>query len=135
MESPSMKGDPHNPADWQALAERDLKRARHALREDDPGAAIFWLQQSAEKALKGWLIARGWPLLKTHNLNALLAEAAHRGKALPWFEETAARLTDLYTTDRYVVPEDECDPEPDFAETQHHLQTVERLLQTLFPKS
>lgn len=95
-----MRGDPLVPADWLALAQIDLRRVRATLRDADFGAAAFWLQQSAEKALKGWLIGCGWALVKTHDLERLAGAVTQFGQTLSWFEPTAVRLTKLYFTDR-----------------------------------
>lgn len=56
----------------------DLRRAHATVRDADFGAAAFWLQQSAEKTLKGWLIGCGWALVKTHDLERLRCRRAIR---------------------------------------------------------
>ena len=84
---------------WLATAERDLERAKRALREDDRAASTFWSQQAAEKALKALLLAlKGW-FPKTHSLKRLLEE-------LPpeiTFEraDELAELTAYYYISRY----------------------------------
>lgn len=42
---------------WIRTAKRDLERAYRSIGEGDRGAAVFWAQQAAEKALKAVLIA------------------------------------------------------------------------------
>lgn len=70
-----MRSDPNNPEAWFDFARRDLARAELFLRERDPAACVFYLQQAAEKFLKGRLIGAGWKLRKTHDLLTLLDEA------------------------------------------------------------
>lgn len=127
-----MKGDPRNPADWHTIASVDLVRARRAAADDDPTACVFWLEQAVEKALKGWLIGRGWALVKTHDLKRLAAEVAVRGLDLSAHEAHLQRLNRLYFTDRYV--DDSDDPEPDNAEAATLLTTAETIVNMLFPR-
>ena len=128
-----MKGDPNNPADWRRLVERDLASARHNLTDDDLYIAAFCLEQAAEKSLKGWLIGRGWTLVKTHDLVRLLQECAGRGCDLAWFAPAARRLAALYFNDRYFDESPNPDPEPDVAEIAWLLAEVEKLHALLFP--
>ena len=126
-----MKGDPSNPADWLKIALADLVRARKNLAECDLPAATLWLEQSAEKATKGYLIGQGWTLVKTHDLERLANELRQRGLDVSWFQSAAIRLRQLYFTDRYV--DDSPDPEPDEAECHQLLAAVERLIGAMFP--
>jgi len=73
-----MKGDPSDASNWFSLARRDLQKARKDLANDEAPYAVIQLQQAAEKACKGWLIARGWNLIKTHDLVFLLHELGSR---------------------------------------------------------
>lgn len=57
--------------DWYAYAEDDLKFAQLGLREGFYTQACFHAQQSAEKALKGYLHFRGKRHPKTHSLTDL----------------------------------------------------------------
>jgi HEPN domain-containing protein len=126
-----MKGDASDPADWLKLVRIDLARARKNSGDDDLSAATFWLEQSAEKALKGWLIGRGWALVKTHDLERLCGEVTQRGLDVSWFLRSARRLLQLYFVDRYL--DDSPDPEPDEAECHRLLADVEQLVEMLFP--
>lgn len=126
-----MKGNPGDPADWHKVALIDLDRARRNLGEGDLCATTLWLEQCAEKAVKGWLIGQGWALVKTHDLERLCNEVGQRGTDVSWFLPSAIRLRQLYFTDRYV--DDSPDPEPDEAECRQLLTDVEQLVTTLFP--
>ena len=46
-------------ADWLRIAEKDLRRARRSLGDNDPEMAGFCLQQAIEKFLKAFLLSRG----------------------------------------------------------------------------
>lgn len=131
MGFPSMKGDPQNPNDWLRIAKLDYDRVLRAVDDGDAGAAILWLEQSAEKALKGWLIGDGWDLVKTHDLERLANECLLRGCQLTFFLQTARRLKSLYFSERYV--DDSPDAEPDSAEIESMGGDVEQLLRLLFP--
>ena len=63
------------PGDWFEKASRDLRRVEVLLADDDIEGAGFHLQQAAEKYLKGYLLGRGWPLKRTHDLEVLVNEA------------------------------------------------------------
>jgi len=125
-----MKGDPKNPRDWENVARQDMQRARMAFVGGDSTATFFWLEQTAEKAIKGWLIGKGWKLIKTHDLARLCGEASLYSLDLQWFIPVAERLTQLYFTDRYV--DDSPDAEPDLSESHLLLEHTEKLLFVLF---
>ncbi len=91
-----MKGDPSDASNWFVLARRDLEKARKDLRQGDVAYAVIELQQAAEKACKGLLIARGRKLIKTHDLVFLLGELRARGLEVDWFAESAAVLSKEY---------------------------------------
>ncbi|MCX6879319.1 MAG: HEPN domain-containing protein [Verrucomicrobia bacterium] len=126
-----MKGNPQNPADWHKIAALDWRRASRALAENDLSACCLWLQLAAEKSLKGWLIGNGWSLVKTHDLERMIHEAATYGENLGWCIPTAVRLRQLYFTERYV--DDSPDPDPDAAQCQAMHHDIQRLLATLNP--
>jgi len=125
-----MKGDPGNPSDWLRAAGADIRRTRLMLAGGDPGGATFWTQQAAEKALKGWLIGKGWALVKTHDLSRLVAECSVLGLDLSWFSLSADRLTGLYFDERYINTT--ADPEADLAESSRLLAEVEQWIGVLF---
>lgn len=131
MESPFMKGDPLNPADWEKLVRADLVRARRELTANDASAAAFWLEQSVEKAIKGWLIGRGWSLVKTHDLSRLAEETRRRGLDLSASLPVLLRLSRLYFIDRYL--DESSEPEPDVAEAAALFTTVGQIIEILFP--
>jgi len=71
-----MKTNEHNPQDWLLLA-RERLTAADALFQSlgSTLSGIELLQESIERFLKGYLISKGWELLKIHNLSTLLDHA------------------------------------------------------------
>jgi HEPN domain-containing protein len=60
-----------------------------------------FLQQTAEKYLKGYLIASGWKLVKTHDLKLLVDEAKKHDGNFERFYDLADRLTKHYIDEKY----------------------------------
>ena len=111
-ESAFMRNDPRDPESWFDFAEEDLIRAYKRFADLDTRDCLVHLQQCAEKAMKGRLIALGWPLQKTHNLAALLKDLKARQFDFGWYVETADVLTTEYVADRYPGFDD-APPQPD----------------------
>lgn len=59
---------------WLDQAGADLKTSKDCLRDGNYYASAFFGQQSAEKALKGFLYSRGLRALITHSVIDLLEE-------------------------------------------------------------
>lgn len=123
-----MRNDPRDPESWFDYAEQDLQRAVRRVAEEDITDAFFHMQQSAEKALKGKLIALGWNLIRTHNLAALSKELLIKGIDLSWFEGSADLLTAQYLTDRYPHI---TEPLPEKAAIDKALAETKRLFEEL----
>ena len=96
-----MATDAKNPEHWFDFASDDLIRAHRRFAEGDGVDCLFHLQQSAEKALKGRLIACGWKLQRTHDLSALIVALKTLGMDCSWFESSASVLATEYIADRY----------------------------------
>lgn len=91
-----------DPADWFYAANERLR-----------GADLFWesdgltlvgielLQEAAERYLKGYLIAKGWPLARTHDLRTLVSEAVGIDPAFARFKGLAADLTADFFAQHY----------------------------------
>ncbi len=125
-----MRGRIDDPQAWLNFARRDLARARREISSEDLAYAVFFLQQAAEKCLKGKLVAFGWGLVKTHDLIALSEAARTYGVDLAWFAPTAENLTYDYFAERY--PGD-FDPPATEEEARSFLAHVEKLFAQLFP--
>jgi HEPN domain-containing protein len=83
-----------DPADWFAFAGERL-RGCDILHQHEGVTAlgIEAMQESVERYLKGYLIACGWPLERTHDLRRLVAEAAQRDSRFAQFDDMADELT------------------------------------------
>ncbi|MBI4288720.1 MAG: HEPN domain-containing protein [Chloroflexi bacterium] len=82
-EKPSPQGTPDQ---WFTVGGHDFQSAKLLFQQQGPADTITVLiQQAAEKYLKGYLLARGWKLQKTHDLEVLVAEAAKSMRLLGSF--------------------------------------------------
>lgn len=86
---------------WFKVAEKDLERAKRSLSEGDRGAATFWAQQAAEKALKALLIALKGYAPKTHSIRRLFEELGNNLGLSNEELENAYELTQYYYLSRY----------------------------------
>ena len=118
---------------WRRHARRDWDRIHLHLGVDDGAAAGFFLQQAAEKFLKGWLLDHGWDLRKTHWVNDLLDDAIGRGATLAEFRPLCGRVKDYYFADRYPNEEGDLPAPPSTEQVRRDLDEVRRLILALFP--
>ena len=102
MSDPS-KRPVETPREWLRYAEDDLTVAEREMKSEAPiyHVICFLCQGAAEKALKGYLIAQGWTLEKTHDILKLLEYCADYDQA--WDEMVAhgATLNAYSTSGRY----------------------------------
>lgn len=87
--------------EWLGFAEKDLGRVIRALHENDPEIAGFFLQQAVEKFLKAFLLSKGWKLVRTHNLAALLDEADSHNASFGGFRLVCHDISLYYLDSRY----------------------------------
>ncbi len=90
-------------AEWVAKAEEDLKAATHILKlgRSCPTAMVcFHAQQSVEKYLKAYLVYRGTPFPKTHDIEELIARIPNHARPSLTVEEQAL-LTEYAVGPRY----------------------------------
>ena len=94
--------DETNPADWFYLA-KDRLRAADVLWAANglTASGIELLQEAVERYLKGYLIAKGWRLLKTHDLDELIAQAISFDVSFSRFIEFAEELTEDFIAQHY----------------------------------
>jgi HEPN domain-containing protein len=64
-------------------------------------SGIELLQEAAERLLKGYLIAKGWHLVRTHDLVKLLEDAASYDAAFGRFRGLASALTADFFAQHY----------------------------------
>lgn len=89
--------------EWLAIAEDDLKAAKRLLHGEDPlvSQAVVLAQQSAEKALKGYLVYSAYIPAKTHNLIGLVNKCAHLDREFTELRDAAADLNPHISVSRY----------------------------------
>jgi len=111
---------------WLAKAQGDLKAAK-ILSSSENGQrdiAIYHCQQSAEKAIKSWLVFREVPFQKVHDLERLLEVAHINSCPLTNLDEHARILTPYAVEFRY--PGDIFEPEEE--ELQAALQLAQEVI-------
>jgi len=85
---------------WLRQAEQDLDDARYNLKGTDH-LVCFLSQQSAEKALKAFLYARGEEMVWGHSVSELCKRAVSLDKDLERIRRDAATLDKYYIPTRY----------------------------------
>ncbi len=103
---------PESLAQWLAVADRDLRHARHLIETTDDfwEDICFLSQQSAEKHLKALLISRHIRPERTHRLDRLLSELRAAGCDMTGLDEICVHLTRYAVAPRYTWLM-ECDEE------------------------
>lgn len=102
-----MSGQPKRPVEtpqeWLRYGEDDLTVAEHEMKVEAPVYHIicFLCQGAAEKTLKGYLIAQGWTLEKTHDILKLLEYCGDYDKGWGDLAVQGATLNAYITAGRY----------------------------------
>ena len=94
---------------WVKFAQRDYDTAENMsiLHHPVPLEIVCYLcQQSAEKILKSYAIAKGEPLMKTHDLDSVLKLCIKHDSRFSAFEDICPVLTEYATATRYPADED-----------------------------
>jgi HEPN domain-containing protein len=86
---------------WLDQAEADFKTAKDCLKDGNFYASAFFAQQSAEKALKGFLYSKGYRALITHSVTELLEEASKIERSFGEFIDYGRELDRHYIGSRY----------------------------------
>ena len=97
-----MKTDETNPLDWLSAGQMRLHSCD--LLHDAEGVlpvVIELLHEAAERYLKAFLISRHWAIVRTHDLNRLLAEAATHDPRFAKFAGVARSLTEQFWEQHY----------------------------------
>lgn len=123
-----MRTDAKNPQHWFDFAEKDLERAHRRFADADYVDCLFHLQQCAEKAMKGRLIASGWALQRIHDLAALIVALRAFGVDCAWFEDVADILATEYIANRYPGFDDQ---PPDLTELRGFVDNTRKLFEIL----
>jgi len=91
------------PQAWFRLAEENLLVAEQALFANMPAfhTICFLAQSAAEKYLKGYLIAHGWSLEKTHDIVVLLGLCAEYNSTFEHLLDGGVVLNEYVVAGRY----------------------------------
>ena len=97
--------DPAIVGEWLGKADEDFLFAEANLREDNGFFAqiCFHFQQSAEKYLKAYIIAKGLKLEKVHDLLYLLRTCIAHDASFSVLQEQCILLNAAYIETRYPV--------------------------------
>jgi len=91
-----------DPQDWFSFAEERLRGADVLWKAEGLTAlGIEALQEAVERYLKGYLIARGWVLIKTHDLERLVKEASFYEGRFGQYSQLASELTEDFFAQHY----------------------------------
>jgi len=86
---------------WLAQAQHDLAGAEHAVSGDFHALACFLCQQAGEKAVAGYLFARGADHIWGHALAALCEDAMQLDQSFDVIKSVAMLLDKYYHPTRY----------------------------------
>jgi len=96
-----MRKESRLPDDWFEKARKDLRRVEVLLADNDVEGAGFHLQQAAEKYLKGYLLGKGWPFKRIHDLEVLLNEAITHDDRFQNYLDVCIMVREFYVEERY----------------------------------
>ena len=86
---------------WLDQARADLKTAKDCSIDGNYYASAFFSQQSAEKAVKGFLYSKGYRALITHSVTELLEESSKHDAFFSRLVEKGMELDRHYIGSRY----------------------------------
>ncbi len=115
------------PREWLRYAEGDLGVAEREMQSQSPAyhTICFLCQSAAEKFLKGYLIAQGWALEKTHDIAALLEACAEYDPEWGDLAAEGAVLNEYIVAGRY--PGDIVLEDIERAEADEAIEAVRRI--------
>ncbi len=123
--------DERDPRAWLQFAAADLEIVDLALRHDLGNAAVLAkLLEALEKTLKAYLVSRGWPLRRIHDVEALLQEAAGYDSALQEFVPVVEPLAEAYFEGRYPGFEPDETSLPELRQIRADLEPLLQRLRT-----
>ena len=92
----------NDPDDWFLLARDKLAAADDVFAARGATyAGVELLHEAVERFLKGYLIAKGWRLERTHYLDVLIEEAATHDSRFEPFMDLAEDLTQQFFAQHY----------------------------------
>ena len=122
---------------WMVKAWRDLETARRAADGKPPfyDVAVYHCQQSAEKAVKAFLVQHDKSYEKTHDIEVLVDLACEIDTSFSKLADAADVLTPYATRFRYPNSTFAVEPKPgEYQEALQHAQTIFDFVVNLLPK-
>lgn len=116
---------------WLAIAKDDLLSAKHLFKGEFYSTAVFHCQQSAEKALKGFLAFHKCTLSKTHDLVGLLTLCTDFEQSFKNLLNSAEYLNPFATQFRYPSQYDI----PSEEDVEHAIAHAQRILNFVYRKT
>ena len=114
--------------EWFKKADHDLDAISDILKgSGHPDVAGVLLQQGIEKYLKGYLINKGWKLIKTHDLKQLLDEAVKYNSTFNNYYDLSDMVTEYYFEEKYPFGETEVSSE----EIKENLKKAKKLINSI----
>jgi len=99
---PRRQTNENDPRDWFEMAQERISSADSLWKHDGlTHTGIEPLQEGVERYLKGYLVAQGWRLVRTHDLERLVKEAVQFDQAFGRFYALAEELTDDFFAQHY----------------------------------
>lgn len=86
---------------WLDFAAYDLKSAKWQYKGKIYTSCCYACQQTAEKALKAFILSSGKVIPKVHSLDRLISTLKHLGIDVSYIEEVAKELDKYYISTRY----------------------------------
>jgi HEPN domain-containing protein len=97
-----MHTDETNPSDWYLLGSDKLRAADAVYEALGPSlSCVELLHEAVERYLKGWLVGRGWKLVRTHDLQQLVDAAGAIEPKYLSYSDFAADLTQQFFLQHY----------------------------------
>ena len=91
-----------NPKGWIEMAQERINSADSLWKHEGlTHTGIEALQEGVERYLKGYLVAKGWRLVRTHDLERLVTEAIQFDKTFDKFYGLSEELTDDFFAQHY----------------------------------
>ena len=120
-----MENDRIRAREWFEKADHDFDAVNDILKgSGHPDVAGVLLQQGVEKYLKGYLISKGWKLIKTHDLKQLLDEAVKHNTLFDTYYDLLDMITEYYFEEKYPFGKTEVTLE----EIKQNLKKVKKLI-------
>jgi len=120
----------HGHEEWLRIAKEDLAVAKALLKLDFFGTVTYHCQQSAEKALKGYLAFKNHAILKTHDLIKLNKLCFEFDRSFEKISVNAEQLNPFATKFRYPSEFDI----PDVTDAQLTIKHAEDIMHFVLQK-